>query len=44
MQDSTLDGCIPKLKAPWLQTKKKKKKNIYFKNTLLLGITLLNLE
>lgn len=43
MQDSTLDGCIPQLKAPWLHPKKKKN-NIYFKSTLLLGITLLHLE
>jgi hypothetical protein len=40
MLDSTLDGCIPKLKAPWLHPKK----NIYFKNTLFLGVTLLHLE
>jgi hypothetical protein len=42
MQDSTLDRWIPELKAPWLHPKKKK--NIYFKSTLLLGITLLHLE
>jgi hypothetical protein len=41
MQDTTLDGCIPELKAPWLHPKKK---NIYFKNTLLLAVTLLHLE
>jgi hypothetical protein len=43
MQNSILYGCIPQLKAP-LTPSKKKQTNIYFKNTLLLSITLLHLE